>query len=135
MYVECAQLFFTVNDIPDRKNTHVLLSVVGGSTYWLLCNLVVPARPKDKSFTEIVEVLKAHFEPKPIVVAEWYRFHRREQAPGESVTEYAVELCRLVSTCAFDEYLDQALRDHLVCSPQSESIQQSLLSKTNLELS
>ena len=106
VYVESVQLFFTANDIPGRKKTPVFLSVVGGSTYGMLRNLVAPASPKDKSFEEIVEVLKAHFEPKPIVIVERYHFHQREQAPGESVTVYVAELSRLASTCAFDKYLD-----------------------------
>ena len=71
--------------------------------YGLLRNLVAPASPKDKSFDEIVGVLKAHFEPKPIVIPERYRFHHRDQASGKSVTAYMAELRRLASTCAFGE--------------------------------
>ena len=126
--------FFTVNDIPDGKKTAVFLSVVGSSMYGLLHNLVAPASPKDKSFDEIFGMLKAHFEPKLIVIVQRYRFHRREQALGKSVTADVAELCCLASTCAFGEYLDQALRDRLVCSLRSESIQRSLLSVADLDL-
>ena len=132
--MERAQLFFTANDIPDRK-TPVFLRVVGGSTYGLLRNLVAPANLKDKSFEEIVKVFKAHFEAKLIIIAERYRFHRREQAPDESVTAYLAKLHHLAATCTFDDYLDQALRDRLVCGLQSESIQRSLQSETDLDLS
>ena len=65
------------------------------STYGLLRNLVAPASPKDKSFKEIVKVLKALFEPKPILIVKRYRFHRREQAPGEYMTAYVAELHHL----------------------------------------
>ena len=68
VYMERAETFFTANDIPDRKKTPVFLSVIRGSTHGLLCNLVVLTSPKDKSFEEIVEVLKAHFEPKSIIL-------------------------------------------------------------------
>ena len=69
-YVERVELFFTANDIPAEKKVPVFLSVVGGTTYGLLRNLLAPASPKDKSFKEIVDTLKAHFEPKPLVIAE-----------------------------------------------------------------
>lgn len=85
-FVERAQLFFTANDILDRKKTSVLLSSVRGSTYGLLHKLIISASSKDKSFKEIIEVIKAYFEPKPIVIVERYRFQFREQAPVESMT-------------------------------------------------
>ena len=72
------QLFFTVNDIGVSRKVAVFLSVVGDATYGLLCNLVAPANPKDKSFKETAKVLKDHFESKSIVIMERYHFHRRE---------------------------------------------------------
>ena len=84
---------------------------------------------------ETVVVFKGHFEPKPIVIAERYRFHRRVHTPGESMTSYVAELRRHACTCAFGEYFDQALRDRLVFGLGSERIQRSLLSETNLDLS
>ena len=57
----------------------VFLSVVGGTMYRLLRNLLAPASPKDKSFKEIVDTLKAHFEPKPLVIGERFHFHHQNQ--------------------------------------------------------
>ena len=48
--------------------------------------------PRTKSFDEIVKVLWAHFEPKPVVIAELFHFHRQDQAPAETVAVYVVEL-------------------------------------------
>ena len=66
-YVERAHLFLEVNDIGEDKRVAVLLSAIGSKTYGLLRNLVAPAKPKDKSFSEIVAVLTKHCEPKPLV--------------------------------------------------------------------
>ena len=52
-YVERVELFFTANDIPAEKKVPVFLSVVGGTTYGLLRNLLAPASPKDKSFNTL----------------------------------------------------------------------------------
>ena len=86
-----------------RIKVPVLLSAVGGTTYGLLRNLLAPTSPKDKSFNEIVKVLKAHFEPKPVVIAERFHFHRRDQAPAETVAVYVTELRCLATTCDFGD--------------------------------
>ena len=106
-----------------KRYPSIFLSVVGGNTYGLLRNLLAPASPKDKSFKEIVDTLKAHFEPKPLVIAERFHFHRwnQNQNSGESVAMYVAELRRLATHCVFEAYLEEALRDRLVCGLRSGS--------------
>lgn len=58
----------------------------------------------------------SHYEPKLIVIIECFHFHRCNQASGESVAEYVAELHQLTTHCQFGEYLDEALRDRLMCS-------------------
>ena len=77
---------------------------------------------------------KEHFEPKPLLIAERFHFHRREQNADESITEYVAELRRLASTCEFKAFLDDALRDRLVCGLRSDSLQRRLLSEDKLTL-
>ena len=91
----------------------------------LLRNLLVPTLPKDKTLDEIVDVLTKHYEPKTLVIAECFQFHRRNQAVGESVAEYVAGLRRLTRHCEFGAYLDDALRDRFVCGLRSETIQKS----------
>ena len=91
-YVERAQLFIEANGIPAEKKVAVFLSAIGSKTYSLLRNLLAPMPPKDKDFDELVSSLKGHFEPKPLIIAERFNFHRRQQAKGESVAEYISEL-------------------------------------------
>ena len=64
------------------------LSLIGSKTYSLLRNVVSPTRPQEKSYKDLVEVPKAHYEPKHIVIAERFHFYRRAQARGESISEY-----------------------------------------------
>lgn len=68
------ELYFATNDIKDEKKVPVLLSAIGAKTYVLLRSLVTPTAPKDKSFKDISDALKEHFEPKPIKAAERYYF-------------------------------------------------------------
>ena len=83
--------------------------MIGGKTYDLLRNLLSPTDPKDKSFNELVETLKGHFEPKPIVNTERFHFYKRSQADGESVAQFIAELRRLARHCEFKTFLEEAL--------------------------
>ena len=84
-YLEQVQLFFKANRIEEGKRVPVLLTAIGGKTYALLSNLLAPQKPSVKSFQELSGILKDHFEPKPVVIAEHFHFHRTKQAVGESV--------------------------------------------------
>ena len=108
-YVERVHLFFEANDIKEEKRRSVFLSIVGGAVYNLLRNLLAPVTPKDAQLQDIIAVLKAHYEPKPIVIAERFHFHRRQQLPGESVAKYIAELRCLSVHCNFRGYLEEAL--------------------------
>ena len=68
-----------------------------------------PVKPKDKSFEDLSQVLQRHFEPKPLIIAERFHFHRRNQAAGETIAEYVAELQRLAAHCDFGDYLEEAL--------------------------
>ena len=91
-YVERVTLYFQANDVAEGKQVAVFLSALRPKTYALLRNLVTPAIPKEKMFAQLVEVLKKHFEPRPIVIAECFNFHRRSQRTGESAKDFAAEL-------------------------------------------
>ena len=133
-YVERVELFFAANGIEDNKKVPIFLTSVGSETYGTLRNLLAPANPKDKSFADIVAALKGHFEPKPLIIAERFHFHRRNQGSGESIATYVAELRRLASKCEFKAYLEEALRDRLVCGLLSETIQRALLAEADLTL-
>jgi len=91
------ELFFTANGIKDEKKVAMLLSVIGPKIYALLRDLLAPDKPQDKSVADLFATLKKHYEPKPVIIAERFRFHRRDQASGESIAEYLAELRRLAT--------------------------------------
>ena len=133
-YLERIELFFAANEIADGKKVPVFLSVIGSKTYAILRSLVAPAKPSEKGFDVLSEELRKHFEPSKIVIAERFRFHRRSQGPEETISEFLAELRRLATHCSFGEFLNDALRDRLVCGLKSESIQRKLLSQRDLTL-
>ena len=131
-HLERVQLFMTVNVVTDGKKVAVLLSVIGSKAYGLLRNLLESVRPSKKSYYDLIAVLKQHYEPKLIVIAERFCFYRRMQEPGESFMSYIAELKSLARNCAFEGHLEEALRDQLVCGMCSQSVQKQLLREANL---
>ena len=53
-----------VKGAADRKKVAVIISVIGSSTYNILRDLCSPAKPNDKSFTEICQLLQTHYKPR-----------------------------------------------------------------------
>ena len=82
----------------------------------------------------VVQVMQNHLNPGPLIIAERFKFHQRSQGENESVAQYVAKLRKLSERCNFGEYLEQALRDHLVCGLVNEKVQQRLLSESDLLL-
>ena len=133
-YLECVELFFTANRIAENNYVPALLTAIGGETYALLRNLLAPEKPSTKTFAELKAALQCHFDPKSLVITERFYFHRRCQQSGESIAEYITKLRRLATNCEFGEYLEQTLRDRLVCGLNHEPTQKRLLSESSLSL-
>ena len=69
-----------------------------------------------------------------MIIVERFQFHRRSQAANESVPEYEAELRRLATHCVFGNYLEEAIRDCIVCGLRNVSIQKRLLAEAELTL-
>ena len=109
-----------------------LLSVMGPKTYGLLRTLMAPDKPKDKTIEQIYAILKDHLSPKPLTIAERFRFYKRDQKAGESVSDFITVIKRLAETCEFGDFLNTALRDKFVFGIANETIQKKLLTESNL---
>ena len=86
------------HEISEDKKVPALQALMGGNTYSLLRNWTSPDDPATKGFDAIVELLDNHLSPKPLVIAERFRFHKRYQKDGESILVYVAELRKLSNT-------------------------------------
>ena len=120
------------NSVAEEKRVAVFLTAIGGATYELLRNLLSPDAPKDKSLDELKSTLRAHLKPKSLTIAERFKFYRRTQREGESVADYVVALKELSTHCDFGTFLNDALRDRLVCGLYKEATQKRLLTEAEL---
>lgn len=82
---------------------------MGPTEYRLLKSLLEPRKYVELTYTELSEALSAHFKPKPILIAERFRFYRRVQNTGELLADFIIDLKKLASSCAFGQFLDDAL--------------------------
>ena len=132
-YSERLLEYFTANDVDgaDKKRA-ILLSVVGAQTYQLIRNLVAPGKPTEKSFGELVKLVKGHYQPTPSVIVQRFKFNSRAQLQGESIATFIAELRRLSEHCGYGESLNDMLRDRLVCGTTNSQLQKRLLSEPDL---
>lgn len=131
-YKERLDQYFLANDVDNDKKVPALLSLIGAKTYRTLRDLSAPDLPKDKSYDALSKLLKEHFNPVPLQIAERFRFYKRDQKPDETINDYNVSLRKLSEHCNFGAVLNDALRDRLVCGLKNESIQKRLLSEKDL---
>ena len=127
VYLERFELYAAANDVAKGKKLLILLTVLGEKAYVTLRSLLLPKTPTEAGYDEAVAVLRKHYAPKRSVVTERYRFHRRDQGPEESISDFVVALKTLAATCAFGTFLEEALRDRLIAGLRSEDIRCRLL--------
>ena len=128
-YCERLEQYFVANDVKNAdKQRAILLSVCGASTYQLIRNLVAPNKPTEKTFAEIVKLVKDHHTPPPAAMQR-YTFNKRIQK-GESIAEFVAELRKLSEHCEFDN-LEDMLRDRLMCGVRDKGVRKKLLGEAS----
>lgn len=132
--MERLEIFFEVNSVPPDKWVPSILTLMGSKMFALLRSLAVPTKPKELSFQEILGTLAQQLDPKPIIIAEKFKFHKAGQQESESVRQYLAKLQTLAEMCEFGAYCDEAIRDRFVCTLHSQSIQHKLLAEVLLTL-
>ncbi|XP_075559747.1 uncharacterized protein LOC142591304 [Dermacentor variabilis] len=131
-YLERFESFVTANDIEEEKTLAVSLSMIGPRTCEVLKSLLVPAFPGDKSFEEVTVLLKKHYNPSCLVIAERCEFNRQAQEGQESIEDCIVALKNLARKCDSGLFLQDALRDRLVAGIRCEETQLALFAEENL---
>ena len=104
------EYYFQANKITEGDTKRaVLISAIGEKAYKLMCSLISPAKPNDKSFGQLVEAMRGHLCPPPSDIVQHYKFNSRIQQDGESVAVYMSELRALAQYCNFGETLEVML--------------------------
>lgn len=117
-YCERVELHLIANgvDNAERKRA-VLLGSCGASTYHLIRRLVSPNKPTDKTFHEIVKLVKDHLTPLSCTMLR-YKFNAHSQNDKECIADFVASLRHLAENCEFGTSLDDMLRNRLVCEAE-----------------
>ena len=83
-YLERLQEYFTAYDIEDNednaaKGRAILLTSTGSNCFRVLEDLAFPDTPNTKTFAQLETLLREHFKPTRLKIAERYRFHSAVQ--------------------------------------------------------
>ncbi|KAM7296545.1 uncharacterized protein ISCGN_021703 [Ixodes scapularis] len=133
-YKERLGFYFAANGVVEEQQQRaVLCSVCGPATYAILRSLCSPATPAETPYADIVSKLTSHFTPRPSVIVQRFSFHKRSQQPGEDIAEFVADLRRLSEHCEFGVFLEDMLRDRLVCGVRDEGLQRRLLAESTLD--
>lgn len=132
IYCERVDHLFKVNVVSEDMKLSMFITFAGPVVYTTLKNLVAPNSPGSMKFEEVIATLKKHYTPVKSEISERFTFNKCNQKPGQTVSDYIVELRRLANACNFGAFLDEALRDRLVCGLAAETLQKKLLSESEL---
>ena len=80
-------------------------------------------------YEELVKIVKNHYDPKPSVIMQRYKFNTRMRAASESITAYVAALRELAQHRKFKETLSDMLRGRLICGVNHKGITNRLLAE------
>lgn len=131
-YIRRVEQFMALNGIKPELQVATLVTLVGETTYDLMCDLCAPDNPETKTFSELVKTVGDHLEPKRSDIAERHIFRQRRQNGGESLGDYLQVLKHLASTCSFKSTLEENLRDQFVSGLASDDMRSRLFAEPTL---
>ena len=133
-YEERIEFFMKANKVTDAEQKQALFfTVCGEELYQLIRSLVAPSKTYEKTYKEVLDLVKEHLNPKPNVIVERYQFYNRVRKAGETVPEFVAELRNLSRHCQFTDN-DEMMRDRLVCGINDVAMQRKLLAESELDL-
>ena len=125
-YVERLDYCLVANGVTeehDAKKVVILMSNCGPTVYGTIRSLVDAEARKGIKYKDLIDILTAHFDPKPSPIVQRFKFYNRIRAKGESIAAYVAALRALAEHCEFGDTLPIMLRDRLVCGVNHEGIQ------------
>jgi len=125
-----ARYYFIANDVKtDEKKCAILFSGCGPETYQTFRSIVGMETLNKEKF---VEIITAHYDPKPSFIVQCFKFYSRTRATGETIAAFVASLRKIAEHCEYKDTLKYILRDRLVCGVNHEGIQCKLLAEKNL---
>ncbi len=122
LYQERLESFFdTVKIVDDKLKVANLLSALNQAVYKLVRDACYPAAPKDKKYSELVNILKQHYSIKTNVWQIRKKFYDLKQGV-ETVVQWAAKVKNYACSCEFGDNLNNIILDKFITGGSSEAI-------------
>ena len=83
-YIKRMEQYFVVNEVTsEAQKKAILLSTRGPLTYGTIRSLAMSDKPTDLDYSALLELTKKHYNPKPSVIIQRYKFNARNQKVNE----------------------------------------------------
>ena len=133
--MERVAFYLEAHDLTEgTKKRATLLTLCGKETYYTIRNLVAPRKPSGVDYEEIVQLVKQHFNLKPIVTVQRFKFNTHIRAEDESVAKDVEELRHIAIHYDYGDSLKDMLRDRLICGINNKQIQCRLLAEKRTDI-
>ena len=133
-YLERLEMGFILHAFTeDSMKRALLIHEIGDTNYDVLKSLVAPDKPADKTYAQLSEKLKSHFNPKPNKIVKRYEFRTRYRKLDENISDYIAALKKIAAQCEYGDQLEENIRDQLVCGVRDEGITNKLLQEVDLD--
>ena len=81
--------YFVANIVTsDTKKRAILLCMCKLSTYSTIQSLAALDKPTDLDYTTLLDLTEKHYNPRPSVIMQKYKFNARIQQPDDSISTY-----------------------------------------------
>jgi hypothetical protein len=125
-YKQRLDIWLSINKIADGDRAHVFLAKVGAKAFETLVNLCAPDQVKDKNFKTLCELCEKHYKVTRTVEGERVAFRSYKQKPGQSVTDFAMQLKKLCRYCNYPDVKD-ALKETFIANLLNQNIRARVL--------
>ena len=115
----------TVREDSLRKN--YLLASIGPAGYECLASHSAPETPSQKTYTQLVELLKNNLAPTRNKIGEEYKFTQLKQDSGELLSSYFGRVRLTANMCDFGDKFDQMVRSRFIYGLKDLNIRKILL--------
>ena len=133
-YLERLEIGFILHAFTeDSMKRALLIHEIGDTNYDVLKSLVAPDKPADKTYAQLSEKLKSHFNPKPNKIVKRYEVRTRYRKLDDNMSDYIAALKKIATQCEYGDHLEENICDQLVCGVRDEGITNKVLQEVDLD--
>ncbi|XP_072389541.1 uncharacterized protein [Diabrotica undecimpunctata] len=113
IFEERLEQYLLANLVEEARKVAVLLTLLSEDIYKVLKNLCAPSKPKEKSFDDIMALLKSQFKPRIAIYRRRIKFETLRQE-DETINEWYIKVKNMATQCEFGDKLMYRVQEKFV---------------------